>query len=65
MREDLIAALRCCRDDDCEHCPVQKETCDELFVETVEIPVGLIDLIDAEETEKEGDGPFLRLCCSL
>jgi hypothetical protein len=51
-KDDLAMALRCCRAEDCEHCPVQLEICDELRVDMEAVPADLVDLvIDALETK--------------
>ena len=47
-RERLLEAIRCCRLDDCEHCPMQEEVCDELRVDMEELPAELIDFIERE-----------------
>ena len=51
-REKLLAAIRCCRQDDCEHCPMQEEVCDELRVDMEELPAELIDFIERELESK-------------
>lgn len=51
-KDDLAMALRCCRAEDCEHCPVQLEICDELIVDMESVPADLVDLIiDALESK--------------
>ena len=45
-KEELRAALRCCRNDDCEHCPLQEEICDELRVDMVDLPEDLVNMIE-------------------
>jgi hypothetical protein len=45
-KQELREAIRCCRSDDCEHCPLQEEICDELRVDMVDLPEDLVDLID-------------------
>lgn len=46
MREKIAKAIRCCREQDCEHCPLQPQICDELMVEMENVPVELLDLIE-------------------
>ena len=45
-KQDLREAIRCCRSDDCEHCPLQEEICDELRVDMVDLPEELIELVE-------------------
>ena len=42
---ELIDALKCCKEKRCEECPLLKEVCDELRVDMLDIPEGLVDLI--------------------
>lgn len=46
MREELAQAIRCCRNGDCGHCPLQPQICDELTVEMESVPTELLDLIE-------------------
>lgn len=48
MREELIKAIRCCRKSDCEHCPLQRDICDELDVLMESVPVELLNMIEDE-----------------
>ena len=48
MRDELKKAIQCCRKDDCEHCPLQLQICDELDVEMESVSAELLDLIEAE-----------------
>lgn len=50
LRDDLIRAIRCCREKagGCERCPMQEEICDQLTVETAEVPTELLELIEIE-----------------
>lgn len=48
----VLEALRCCRADDCENCPLQPEICDELAVEMESVPAELLDRIE-EELERK------------
>ena len=51
-KEDLIKAIRCCREDDCENCPMLSEICDNLRVDMEDLPVDLVDqLIDVLEAK--------------
>lgn len=45
-KEELMAAIRCCRNDDCENCPLQSEICDELRVDMVDLPEELVALVE-------------------
>ena len=45
-KEELRAAIRCCRNDDCENCPLQGEICDELRVDMVDLPEELVALVE-------------------
>ena len=45
-KNDLLMAIRCCREDDCENCPVQGEICDQLRVDMVELPEELVALVE-------------------
>lgn len=45
-KEKIMEALRCCRDEACERCPLQGEICDELRVDMVDLPEELVDLIE-------------------
>ena len=47
-RREVLKAIRCCRDDNCRYCPLQKEICDELKVEMESLPSELVDLIEEE-----------------
>ena len=47
-REELRKALRCCREDGCEDCPLQVDICDQLYIDTEIIPTELLDLIENE-----------------
>ena len=51
-RGDLAAAIRCCRNGMCEQCPLQTEYCDELIVETADVPVELLERIEEELENK-------------
>ena len=51
--EDIREAIRHCRKDECEGCPLQKEICDELWVDMESLPVELVDMIEAELDEKQ------------
>ena len=51
MRE-VLKAIRCCRDDNCRYCPLQKEICDELKVEMESLPSELVDMIEEELESK-------------
>ena len=53
MIDGLKEALRCCREDDCEHCPLQPQICDELDVVMESVPAELLDMI--EEALKQND----------
>ena len=45
-RNELLTAIRCCRNDDCENCPLQSEICDELRVDMVDLPEDLVALVE-------------------
>lgn len=45
-KEELRNAIRCCKKDNCEGCPLQEEICDELQVDMVELPVDLVDMVE-------------------
>ena len=47
-RMEVLKAIRCCRDDNCRYCPLQKEICDELKVEMESLPAELVDMIEEE-----------------
>ena len=47
----VLKAIRCCRDDACMNCPLQKEICDELRVEMESLPAELVDMIEEELEE--------------
>ena len=47
-RREVLKAIRCCRDDNCRYCPLQKEICDELKVEMESLPADLVDMIEEE-----------------
>ena len=55
MKGELAKAIRCCRADDCDHCPMQLQICDELEVIMESVPAELLDLIE-EELEADADG---------
>ena len=44
----LVQAIKCCRNENCNKCPLQLQICDELFVEMVSIPVELVKMIEKE-----------------
>ena len=48
MKDELLKAIQCCRADDCEHCPLQNEICDQLAVVMESVPAELLDLIEEE-----------------
>ena len=48
----ILKAIRCCRDDLCTQCPMQKEICDELRVEMESVPAELLDMIENELEQK-------------
>ena len=56
--KDVIKAVRCCRDDNCKYCPLQKEICDELWVDMESLPVELVDMIEAELEEHNDKKPL-------
>ena len=45
-KEELREAIRCCRNDDCEHCPLQRAICDQLRVDMVDLPEDLVALVE-------------------
>lgn len=47
-REKYAAAIRCCREQACDQCPMQTETCDEFMVRMNSLPEELVDRILAE-----------------
>lgn len=51
-KAELLEAIRCCREDDCENCPLQKEICDEFIVKMESLPADLVDMIEEELEEK-------------
>lgn len=44
--KELREAIRCCRADDCENCPLQQQICDQLAVVMESVPAELLDLIE-------------------
>lgn len=52
-KEDLIKAIRCCREDDCENCPMLGEICDNLRVDMEDLPVDLVDQVLEMLEERE------------
>ena len=51
-RERILEAIRCCRVQACEQCPLMLEICDELRVEMVNVPAELLDKIEDELAEE-------------
>ena len=51
-RERIREAIRCCRAGACERCPMMAEVCDEIRVDMVELPEGLVDRIEEELTTR-------------
>lgn len=48
-KRDLLDAVECCRmKDQCDHCPLREVICDEMFVEMINLPVGLVEKIEEE-----------------
>lgn len=47
----ILKTIRCCRDDMCTQCPVQKDICDELWVDMETIPAELVDMIEEQLEE--------------
>ena len=45
-RMDVLKAIKCCREDRCDECPLQGQICDTLFVEMTELPTELVELIE-------------------
>lgn len=41
----ILEAVRCCREDECDRCPLQLDICDEFPVEMELLPSELIDRI--------------------
>ena len=48
----VLKAIRCCRDDFCTKCPLQREICDELGVGMEKLPAELVEMIEEELEEK-------------
>ncbi len=48
----ILKAIRCCREDLCEKCPMQGEICDEFGTESEPLPAALVDMIEDELEEK-------------
>lgn len=51
-REELAAALKCCRQGVCSGCPLQEIYCDDLIVDTAEVPVELLERVEEELVNK-------------
>lgn len=53
-RKDILDTIECCRDENikCEDCPLQGEICDELYVEMISLPAGLVDMIEEAMAEQ-------------
>ena len=47
-RSELLIAVKCCREDRCDECPLQEKICDELRITMESIPADLLDLIEEE-----------------
>ena len=45
-RADVLGAVRCCRREWCDVCPLQSEICDKLCVEMIDVPAELLDMIE-------------------
>lgn len=45
---NLLEAIECCKGEEarCDLCPLQEETCDELAIEMIELPLMLVELIE-------------------
>ena len=52
--EKQLEAIMCSKQGLCEACPMQVETCDELRVDTIELPEELVDRIE-EALEAKGN----------
>ena len=52
MIEDLMEAIRCCRDKKCDECPMQEEICDQLRVAMLDLPEELVEKIEEELSNK-------------
>ena len=52
MIDDLLAAIRCCRDKKCEECPMMETICDELRVAMMDLPEELVQMIEEELEDK-------------
>jgi len=48
QREMILKAIECCRRGHCENCPLQRDICDDLMVDTEVIPTELLDMIEEE-----------------
>ena len=48
----ILDAIQCCRRGSCDDCPIQKESCDALYVVTDVVPAKLLDLIEDELSKK-------------
>lgn len=51
-REKIAEAIRCCRECECEKCPMLEEICDEFMVRMNSLPAELLDRILAELENK-------------
>ena len=44
-RERILEAIRCCREQACERCPMMEETCDDFAVRMNSLPEELVNQI--------------------
>ena len=51
-RQEIAAALQCCRQGKCSECPLQEIYCDDLIVDTAEVPVELLEKAEEELCDK-------------
>mgnify|MGYP007104133366 CR=1 FL=1 len=48
-KRDLLDAIECCRMKcQCDHCPLRDVICDDLTVDMINLPVGLVAKIEEE-----------------
>ena len=51
-REELLEAIKCCREERCSDCPMLTTICDEMRVDMVDLPEDLVELIEDELASK-------------
>lgn len=59
MNEKIREAVECCKNKQCDMCPLMEEICDELKVDMVDLPEELVELITEALNQKQVSIPLM------